>query len=420
MIIYIGLFAFLLLVIFSLFSSSYKKPFIASILFSPIIASTWKFQFSGISLIDLYFVLFVLIFIIRILIKKECLYVVPYQKLFLIYVFVLIFVSLNIYARGGILTAVEFLSKSLYLPLCFYWSSIYFSKRKDAKTLIISFILAVIFPLLFIFIQKATGYTWRYHETRGLVRSQGVYHDVVSARIFIIQALLGSYLYWHYFLNAVRSLIIKYLLVFLSSLCVIGLYFLYSKAIVVTLILWILLFAFLKKRIYILPLALGLFFLINSILGNRLLSDMRILFSKEIEYAAGNISSDYVLAGRGGIWKMYSKEWKDLPILEKMIGTGRSHGFFHNDFLRVLFSGGLLLLILYGGLIIFFSVKLFKSFKSEGKIIHFAALLGISYYLAESLGQLPGFYPIIQPVTWGLVGLSLNQDSNWTEKQARG
>jgi len=407
--------ALVILLLFSLFSNSYKKPFIASILLSPIIGSTWKYQFIGISLIDVYFVLFILIFLVRILIKKEKIYEIPYQRFFLIYIFILVFVSIHIYMSRGILAATDFFAKSLYIPFCFYLCSVHFSKRKDAKALIISFILAVIFPLIFIFIQKATGYTWRYHETRGLIRSQGVYHDAVTARTFIIQALIGMYIYWYYFLDKTRYLI-KNFLILLSLLCIIGLYFLYSKTIVLTLILWILLFSFLRNRIYALPLALVLFFLINSILGNRLLYDMKTLFSKEIEYAAGDISSDYVLAGRGGIWKMYSKEWKDLPVLEKIIGTGRSHGYFHNDFLRVLYSGGILLLILYSGLIIFFSIKVFNYFKKEGKIIHFAALLGIAYYLAESLGQLPGFYPIIQPVTWGLVGLSLNRDLQWVEK----
>ena len=404
-----------MLLLFSLFSNSYKKPFIASIFLSPIIASTWKYQFSGISLIDVYFMLFILIFLVRILIKKEKLYEIPYQKFFLIFIFILVFVSIHIYMSRGILTAVEFFTKSLYIPFCFYLCSVHFSKGKDAKALIISFILAVIFPLIFIFIQKVTGYTWRYHETRGLIRSQGVYHDVATARTFIIQALLGTYLYWRYFLDKARYLI-KNFLILLSILCIIGLYFLYSKTIVLTLILWILLFSFLRKRIYALPLALGFLLLINSILGNKLLYDMKTLFSKEIEYVAGDISSDYVLAGRGGIWKMYSKEWKDLPVLEKIIGTGRSHGYFHNDFLRVLYSGGIILLISYSALIVFFAIKIFSAFIKEGKIIHFATLLAIAYYLAESVGQLPGFYPIIQPVTWGLVGLSLNRDLQWVEK----
>jgi O-antigen ligase len=407
--------ALLILLIFSLFSNSYKKPFIASIFLSPIIASTWNYKFSGISLIDVYFLLFTMIFLVRILIRKEKIYEIPYQSFFLIYVFILVFVSIHIYLIQDIQTAVDFFAKSLYIPLCFYLCFVHFSKREDGKALIISFILAVIFPLLFIFIQKATGYTWRYHTTRGLLRSQGVYHDVTTARIFIIQALIGIYLYWHYFLDKTRYLAKNFLIV-VSILCIIGLYFLYSKAIVLTLILWLLLFSFLRKRIYALPLAFGLLILINSILGNRLFYDMKALFSREIEYAAGDISSDYVLAGRGGLWKMYLKGWKDLPVLEKIIGTGISHGGFHNDFLRVLYSGGILLLVLYSILIIFFSIKIFNYFIKEGKIIHFAALLAIAYYLAESLGQLPGFYPIIQPFTWGLVGLSLNRDLQWVEK----
>jgi O-antigen ligase len=106
---------------------------------------------------------------------------------------------------------------------------------------------------------------------------------------------------------------------------------------------------------------------------------------------------------------MYARQWHGYPLIDKIIGAGRSSTYYHNDFLRVLYSGGILLLIFYGAFILFFAIKVFYAFTREGKIIHFVSLLGIAYYLAESLGQVPGFYPIIQPVTWGLIGLSLNQ-----------
>jgi len=415
MFVYIGLLASATLLIFSLFSKSYKKPFIASILLSPIISSTWRYKFAEVSLIDAYFVLFITIFLIRVFIKKEKIYEIPYQRFFLLYFFIIILTSLNIYMRGGLLTASEFFFKSIYIPFCLYLSFVYFSKKRDARALIACFVIAVIFPLIFIFFQKITGYTWRYHATRGIIRSQGVYHDVVTARIFVVQALIGIYLYWHYFLDKTRNLL-KNLLVLISVLCLIALYFFYSKTIVLTLIIWLFLFSFLRKKFYALPMALGLFILFNSILGNKLLYDMKTLFSKEIEYVGGNIPSDYVLAGRGWIWKMYSLEWKHLPFLQKIIGAGMSHTHFHNDFLRVLYSGGILLLILYLSMILFFSAKVFSRFLKERKIIHFAALLGLAYYLVESLGQVAGFYSIIQPATWGLVGLSLNRELEWAKK----
>ncbi|WP_445872049.1 hypothetical protein [Candidatus Jordarchaeum sp.] len=342
-------------------------------------------------------------------------YEAPFAQFFLIYIFILFLVSVRIYMNGATLTAVEFFSKSLFLPLCFYLCSVYFSKESDEKALIVSFVLAVIFPLIFIMFQKITGYTLRYHATRGLIRSQGIYHDAVTARIFIVQALIGIYIYWNYFLNRSRYLM-KIALLFLSSLCLVGLYFLYSKAVVLTLVLWIILFAFFRKRMYVLPMAISLLILINSLIGNKLLSDMKTLFSKEIEYAAGNISSDYVLAGRGGIWKSYLIEWKGLPILEKIIGTGRSHGYFHNDFLRILFAGGISYLLLYLGLLFSLSIKMIQKFMRDNKALYFAGLLGITYYFCESLGQLAGFYPILQPATWGLVGLCLNKQFQPVEK----
>lgn len=412
---YLGIFSILALIVISLFSDSYKKPFLTMIILSPIIGSTWRNNFFGISLIDLFFFLFIFFFFIRILLKKEKLYKFQYQNFFFIYIFIMIFISFQVYFNSGLFPAIEFFVKSIFLPICFYLCFVYIANIKDAKALVMSFIIAIFFPLIFIFIQKITGHTWRYHATRGLIRSQGVYHDVVTARIFIMQALIGIYIYWNYFMNRSRYLM-KSALLFLSSLCLVGLYFLYSKTIVLTLVLWIILFAFFRKRMYVLPMAIFLLILINSLIGNMLLSDMKTLFSKEIEYAGGNITSDYVLAGRGKIWKSYSIEWKDLPILEKIIGTGRSHGYFHNDFLRILYSGGVIFFLLYGALLIKLSWNIFRLYLKEKRAIYFAALLAITYYFSESFGQVAGFYPIINPATWGLAGLCLNRSLAWPKE----
>ncbi|MDH7513811.1 MAG: hypothetical protein QHH14_12765 [Clostridiales bacterium] len=342
--------------------------------------------------------------------KKEKLYRMPYHGFFLAYIFILIFVSFRVYMAMDIFSAAEFLFKSLYIPFCFYLCFVYFQETSDAKTLFLAFVVSVIFPLLFIYFQKMTGYTWRYHETRGLIRSQAVYHSVISPRIFIMQALIGIYLYWQYFVPKARFFL-RGLLIFLSIACVVGLYFLYSKAIILTLIIWAVIFSFLGKKLYILPLAFIFFLITNSLLGNRVFEDMRTLFSKEIDYVAGSssVSRDYLLSGRIRIWSEYAKEWKDLSLLEKLIGTGRSHSYFHDDFLRVLYSGGVLLLVLYGTMLIIFFTKALSLFQRTGEIVYFSVLLGLSYYLAETFGQTPGFYPIIQPMTWGLIGLSLNK-----------
>ncbi|MGQ9722105.1 MAG: hypothetical protein ACUVXA_12370 [Candidatus Jordarchaeum sp.] len=407
---YIGIFSLLAIIVTSFFSNSYKKPFLVLILLSPVVASSWRYQFYGISLIDIYFVLFIFILFIRILIRKERLYEFPYKNIFFVYMLALIFVTIQIFIVSGTYASVEFLAKSLFFPVCFYLCFIYFADRKDFKNLLIVFISAAIVPLVFIFFQKITGYTWRYHETRGILRSQGAFHSIITPRIIIMQALIGIFLYWHYFLEkGRRSHFTKTLLLFLSSLCLLGLYFLYSKTIVVTLIIWILLISFFKRKIILLPLAIFLIIFVNAIFENKIVNDLGTIFSKEIDYSRGKIESDYILAGRGKIWRNYIEEFKSLPILKKILGTGRSHGYFHNDLLRIIFTGGILTLFLYATLIFILTSQIIRMAINEKKTFFFAIVMAICYYFIESMGQVVGLYPIVYPFTWGLVGLSMNK-----------
>jgi O-antigen ligase len=364
--------------------------------------------------IHLFDTVFIIAFFLRLLLKKEKLYEFPYFKFFIIYLNIITFVSLHIYIKSGLIIALEFFNKSLFLPLCYYLGNKLFEDYESAKKLITIFVIAGIFPLFFIFFQKITGHIWFLRVTKGLIRSVGLYHDITSPRMFLIQMLIGVFIYWHYFLKK-EDYSVKIVIFLLSIGSIVGLYFLYSKAITIVLLIWILMFSFIRGKIYVLPFAIVLILIINTLANNKIYDEIGMLFSKEFDYVRGeSVQIDSLLAGRGGTWRTYLSLWAHLPFIQKAIGVGISHGGFHNDYLRLLFSGGILLLSTFIILIFMLSRKILSEFIRKRRFIHFVALLSIAYFFVESLGQLPGFYPHIHSVTWGIVGLSLNKNLKWT------
>jgi hypothetical protein len=314
----------------------------------------------------------------------------------------------------GIISALGFFFKSLFMPLAFYLFYMYFTDYKSGKRLMTALIIAGIFPLFFTFLQRFFGFVWFHRASRGLMRSVGLYHDIVTPRIFFILTLLGVLIYWHYFLKK-EDKIKKILLVIFSSFLLFSLFILYSKAIIITMMLWILMFSFLRKKIFVLPATLLLLLVINFLSNNRILLETHQVFSREITYIQGELEREQVLSGRGMIWSGYISDWFELPVMRKFIGAGVSHTAFHNDYIRLLFSGGILLLISYVILTAFLFSRVFYEYYKKGKFIHFVALLGIVYFFVESIGTVPGLYPSIQTVIWGIAGLSLNQKLEWVE-----
>jgi hypothetical protein len=229
--------------------------------------------------------------------------------------------------------------------------------------------------------------------------------------------LLGIFLYWHYFLKK-KDKRKKIALIILSFFALYGLFILHSKAITITIILWIIMFSIFKKKTYILPAALLFLFSLNIITNNRIINDTNTLFSKESAYLRGEVERDRVLAGRGMIWRMYFTKWPGLPPIQKFIGNGSFHGYYHNDFIRILYTGGILLLGIYILLIITLSQRTINNFFKKKEFIHFVALLGIVYYFMESIGQLAGVYPYIMMVVFGIVGLSLNPGFEWENQKS--
>ena len=412
MILFLGITITVFFAIYALKSTSYKNPLIFFIILSPIVAAAWSYRYLGFSLVDIFYSFFILLFLLRVLLRKEDISDFPYMKLLKFYFILIFFVCIYIGLNSGIVNSVDFFVKSLFMPIAFYLFFTYFPDLRSGKFLVAGLILSGLFPLFFILSQKLTGNVWFFRQTRGLTRYVGLYHDAATLDVFLIQGLIGIMLFWHYFLKR-RQQILKYALVVLFCLLLTGSYFLYTKTIFLTFALWLLAFLFMRRRIHVFVSILVLLFFLNTISGQKIFSEINQVFSKEVEFVEGNLNVEAALSGRGGMWKNSMDFWSKLPFLEKILGAGKIYGGAHNDYLRMLLSGGLLLLVFSVFLFSTLILAVIKDFRKKKYFIHLAAILCILYYFIVSLGRVPGLYPNLQILTWGLVGLSLNMKEDW-------
>lgn len=416
MILILGISLTVFFTFYALRAKSYKNPLVLFVILSPVVAASWNFRYSGFTLVDIFYSIFIIIFLARIMLRKEDISDFPYMRLFKFYFILILFVSTYIGISSGIVNSLDFLIKSLFMPIAFYLFSKYFTEFKSGKLLITGLILSGLFPLFFILSQKFAGNVGIFRQTRGLTRYVGLYHDAATLDIFLIQALIGVMLFWHYFLKK-REKFLRIALVVLFCLLLVGSYFLYTKTIFLTFALWLLAYLFMRRRMHVFVSILVLVFLVNSISGQKIFSEINQVFSKEVKYVEGSLRPESVLSGRGGIWKNSIEVWQKLPFLEKVLGAGSMYSYVHNDFLRMLLSGGVLLLVFS---VFFFAVlviAVFRDFFKKKYFLHLATVLCILYYFIVSLGRVPGLYPNLQILTWGFIGLSLSMKTDWDRRQ---
>jgi hypothetical protein len=406
----------ILLTVFFMFyalrSTSYKYPLVVFIVLSPIVAAAWNYRYLGLTPVDFFYSIFIILFLIRVLLRKENVSSFPYIRLLKFYFILILFIFVYITANCGLVDSLDFFIKSLFMPIAFYLFSVHFTDSRSRKFLVSGLILSGLFPLFFILLQKFSGNVWFFRQTRGLTRYVGLYHDAATLDIFLIQALIGIMLFWHYFLKK-RQILLKNVLAVLFVLLIIGSYFLYTKTIFLTFGLWLLAFLFTQRRIAAFASILVFICLLNSFSGQKIFSQVDRVFSKEVDLVQGNLSLDAAFSGRGGMWRKSVDFWLKLPFLEKLFGAGKVYAGAHNDFLRMLLSGGLLLL---GFSLFLFSALILaavKDYRKKKYFVHFAALLCILYYFVVSVGRVPGLYPNVQIMTWGFIGLSLNMKADW-------
>jgi hypothetical protein len=182
----------------------------------------------------------------------------------------------------------------------------------------------------------------------------------------------------------------------------------YSKAAYFTLALWAVVWTVVHKKLgWLLALVLAAVAL-NVVAQDSVFKEILGVYSKETAALQGTGEADVIFSGRVKGWKVLLKEWEDLDVFYKVFGTGTSTGGGHNDYLRSLFSAGIVGLIAYLGLLAVIGFRLLRNVIRRQSPLNLMAVLIYCAWMVDTVGTVPGLYPFYQWYVWGFIGLALH------------
>ena len=300
--------------------------------------------------------------------------------------------------------------------LGFFMFQFFFHDRERFRKLLFCLLLAGLFPVSVGIYQSITGKVWELRITSGgLVRNVGFYHDAFSIRAYCFQTLAAILLSWSYFSSRRSSRIV---LALYGILCCFVAFRVYSKASIILLVVWIILWSVMSRRILwvlVVPLAVVM---VNYSAKGTLFTETRAVFSKEILAYEGDLPSEHVLAGRPFIWKHSWRQWKEGSLVTKLFG-GRTAGAPHNDFLRILIVHGVFGLTVYVSLLAIIGWKLCQKVLSQRTPLAVIGVMIFAGWLVDSMGLVPTMYPAYQWYALGFFGLTLRGVTGLERKPLR-
>ena len=394
-----------------LFLTKLEEGIIFGILIKPIIDTSWDVSFGGIRVVEAFTVLY-LIFALQYCYKNK-LFALNDKMLTLFWViahFGIIFQFLQSPPE-----AIKSIMKMVYLPISFVLLPylLLYSEVETQKKVIKYVLIGALFSALISIFQFIGFIPYEFeHMTKGLQRSNGFYHDMVTSRINIMQGLLGLvYLKVTNILNVKPWVIWALLLIFVFS----G-YTLFSKALIgMFLVGLILLITTLKQETK--NYAIGFFIFIAFLVTNfeTVVNSTSTLFLTELEYQDGNFdNSGQLFSGRGSVWEEYLAMYSSLSTIEKTFGMGINSGNTHNEFLRVLMLTGILGLI--GYTLFVFRIIYLAITNFHRKKVLLLTTFSLSMLIIDILGVVWGLYPFYLVIILGFFSVAINYESDSEEE----
>jgi hypothetical protein len=302
------------------------------------------------------------------------------------------------------LDAAEVLFRHLSGIVGFFMMQAYFRRTEDIRRLMLAIAVAGAFPMAVGLYQQVTGVQWAQAQAEGLTRLVGLYHDAFTVRYLMLQTLLALLLYLALLprVDALRATVAGGYA--LGALAV--LFRAYSKSGTLTLALWALTWTVLRRHFGLLV-VLGALVLLASVYFVRdIAAQIAQLFVKELTAIAGEGDVMRTFAGRWFDWSKLVDEWRSLGAFEQVFGSGRKATGAHNDYLLMLFHGGLIGLGIYLTLLGAVLVKGLRNVAGRPRPLDVAALMVLCLWLVDTVGLVPSAYPAYQWFVWGIVGLA--------------
>lgn len=252
-------------------------------------------------------------------------------------------------------TFLEYLLKLTMPSYIFFFLRLLIRSKKDLDGVLQSFIYSTFFVIA-VFMYEIIVNPIKVLKTRDLERIQGSYGDVMNYAIYTSLGLL-IVCYFHLknkesSVTANRKLIIAFVL---SIACLFKISHTASYGVFIVLTALFILFN-LKTNFSNGILILGSIFILAYFFGSTAIEEkISPLIKTDIAVYEGKKSSERLLHGRVGRWKMMLEEYAEFPISAQLFGMPlalkESYSYIgtgsHNDFIRVLFYTGLTGLFLY-------------------------------------------------------------------------
>lgn len=382
-------------------------------LFKPVIDTSFYVAFGPLTLTKIYGVIIPSIVIMYMITArgKDSLRYMPLWVLWVIYAADVFIFSITIVYNQGILAGLDVFFRHINGFIGFYMFQAFFRLDEKMKLLLTAMILAGIFPILTTLYQVATGVQWHtlaHSITEGGVRrSPGLYFHIVTVRYYCYQALIGMLLYWTLVTKpGMAGKIIGFTL--LSSILVI-MWHTYSKAGYLEIALWAIIWTVLRKKYAMFAGILLASFVIIPFYASDIAHEIYTVFHKEIAAVSGGQLGEAALAGRIYGWTALMETWGELNLFLQLFGSGIVMTGAHNDYIMVLFHGGVFGLLIY--LVLFGTIGFRIVLELLRKVdpLSIAAFILYVTFLIESIGLEPTSYPHFQWLVWGIAGLFLRR-----------
>ncbi|CAB5151531.1 hypothetical protein D3OALGA1CA_4642 [Olavius algarvensis associated proteobacterium Delta 3] len=379
---------------------------LTTLMLKPVIDTAWNNYFAGTNLLRIIGVVVPLIVFPRIIMTHGRNVIKwPLAGVGIFYFFANVLGIMGLIASGNFAASTSIFFRVLNGTLGFFMLQSYFSDKDSFRRLLLCMLIAGLFPVAVGIFQASTGIVWQQRETVGLSRNVGFYHDAFNIRAYGYQTLTAILLIGAYYCRQRR--VLKMTVLFAYGLCCCFVIFKsYSKAAVVIFIIWAILWSLFNRKMLWMVMGLILLVAVNFGTGNRIVSEVETLFSKEIGAYEGTVDDRYVLAGRTILWTQYWEEWRKMNMFAKIFGSGLNPPV-HNEYLRLLYCNGIVGVVVYIGLLGVIGFQVIRNVFIRRTPLTIMGMMIYSMWLVDTIGLHPGLYPSYQWYVWGFITLAL-------------
>lgn len=366
----------------------FEYSLLIGILIKSLVDTSWDVNIFGLSIIDIHSIVF-LFYGYSMIFKKNLFYIMDNSLLqFWVIAHIGILIGIFINQKDGF----EALARMLYFPLGMVLVPYILldCEDKEGRKLIVFLIYAALFSSLISILQFVGVIPYEFlHISKGLVRSNGFYHDMVTSRIYVIQGIIALI----YINFSGRFKISNWLSLILYFIFIFAGYVLFSKALIgIFIAAALLLLIATKQSIYKIGFGVLIAVFLFSV-NTSIFETTSQLFSKEIDYNNGDLDdSGQLFSGRGMLWQDYVNYYTTSSSIQQIIGNGENEGRTHNEFLRILILSGAIGLIGYLLFIFRIVIQSFMRFFSNSPL-KFISLFCTSIILIDCFSVVWGLYP---------------------------